>query len=65
MNSFRAIIVWHYYQEGKIVDYGITDFFGNRDHLLDSLRNNEFGERKNSDRKKGDIISVLHDVIML
>lgn len=64
--EYQAIIIWHYYREGKIIDYAVTDFItGSKEDLIDSLKNDEFGKRKNADTKKGDRITILHDVIIL
>jgi len=61
----KAIIVWHYYENGKLVDYSITMFTGDDEQLADCLRNDAFGRRSNEGKKKGERIIILHQVVLL
>lgn len=61
----KAFIVWHYYEDGKLVDYSITSFTGSDSDLDDCLRNDAFREPRNNGKKEGERIVILHQVILL
>ena len=63
--EIQAIIVWHYYKEGMLVDYSITNFTGSHEELLDCLRNDVSGQRTNKERKNGKKRTILHQVIFM
>ena len=61
----EAMIVWHYYENGKLVDYSITRFTGNHQQLEKCLRDNVFGGPINKLKKEGERIVILHQVVLL
>jgi|GEM_PF-3680015 len=61
----RAIIIWHYYENGVLVDYATSRFTGNDAQLDDCIKNDESGKRKNNGKKKGERICILHQLIIL
>ena len=61
----RAFIVWHYYEDGKLVDYSITRFEGNEVQMDDCLRNDLTGEPTNKNKKEGEKRTILHQVVLL
>ena len=61
----KAIIIWHYYENGKIVDYSTTEFTGLPEMLKDCLDNNPSGNKRNIDKKVGERTCILHQVLIL
>jgi hypothetical protein len=61
----KAIIVWHYYKDGKVVNYSTTRFKGDDTQLDDCLKNDVSGKRRNEEKKEGDTIVILHQVVLL
>lgn len=61
----EAIIVWYYYENGKLVDYSITRFTGSDKQLEDCLRGGAPGGPRNKDKKEGERIVILNQVILL
>ena len=61
----EAIVVWHFYEEGKIVDYSITGFEGERNQLKDCLRRNAYGKGRNEEKKEKERRVILHQVVIL
>ena len=62
----HAIIVWHYYEDGKLVDYSITEIstIGSMElDLVKFLKTDVSGERRNKGETKRKVI--LHQVIIL
>lgn len=60
----EAIIVWHNYTDGKLTGYSITHFTGNDEQLLDCLKNDVSGERRNKVSVEG-TFNILQQVILL
>jgi len=63
--NLKAIIVWHYYKDGKIVDYSTTEFYGSLQKLMDCLDNDPNGNPRNKDKKEGERTCILHQVLIL
>ena len=62
----KAIIVWHHYKNGKLVDFSITEFTGDDAQLVNFLKNNALsGERWNEGKTKGERRGILHQVVLL
>ena len=61
----RAIIVWHYYEDGKLVDYSITDFTGDEGQLHHCLKSDVYGKPKNEGKEETARRVILHGVIPL
>lgn len=61
----KAIIVWHYYENGKIVDYSTTQFQGSEEQLMDCLKNDDTGKPTNIGKKDGERVIILHQIVFL
>lgn len=60
----KALIVWHYYENGKLVGYSTTNFEGGDKDLQDCLKK---GETNDKEKKKvgGEKVVILQQVILL